>query len=313
MKNKMQSILSSIILGGLFLILAPCPLIHAIAVSSMTVSGAVSKQEAAFGELLNLTYNFEYPPAYKLEVPEKIDGLSPWEVRDIKTIKRDGRDASAQSVVLSIVAYSTGTVRVPSITFDYTDGKNNAGHIKTQPIDVTVLSLVEKYGDLGDIRDIKPPFGIRMPFWLLIMRLLLIAAALYAAYFFYLKYKAKKSALAPAEDLPPAVPPDVTALEELEKLRNSGLPAEGRIKEFYIALSDIIRIYLGAVYSVETLDRTTAEICAELKKKVADKKLVMEIKDLFDECDLVKFAKYRPDEKLCFADLDKAVDIVKHR
>ena len=101
------------------------------------------------------------------------------------------------------------------------------------------------------------------------------------------------------------------AITALETLKKSGLAEEGKMKEFYIALSDIIRTYLGAVYSVDTLDKTTGEIYRELRAEVADKKALVFIKEFFEDCDLVKFAKYRPEPKTAWADFERAERIVK--
>ena len=109
----------------------------------------------------------------------------------------------------------------------------------------------------------------------------------------------------------PSVPPYQTALEELAKLKNSGLLDEGKIKEFYITLTEIIRKYLGAVYSIDTLDKTTGEIYQELRQAVADKKALVFIKDFFEACDLVKFAKYRPEPKEAWEDFEKAKKIIE--
>jgi hypothetical protein len=109
----------------------------------------------------------------------------------------------------------------------------------------------------------------------------------------------------------PKIPPDQTALAELLKLKESNLLKEGRIKEFYIALTDIIRDFISAKYSIATRDRTTAEIYHDLRTKMPDKKALSSIKDFFEICDLVKFAKYRPDETACLEDLESGKTIVE--
>jgi flavodoxin len=47
-------------------------------------------------------------------------------------------------------------------------------------------------------------------------------------------------------------------------------------------------------YQMSVFDKTTAELYKQLRESDIDRKVVMEIKELFDDCDLVKFAKYVP-------------------
>jgi hypothetical protein len=109
----------------------------------------------------------------------------------------------------------------------------------------------------------------------------------------------------------PAVPPYQAAMDALARLRASGLIADGKIKEFYIALSDIIRDYLAAVYGIELRDKTSAELYAALKGREPDRMVLGTVKDFFDGCDLVKFAKYRPEAAVCDRDWDAARKIVE--
>jgi hypothetical protein len=143
--------------------------------------------------------------------------------------------------------------------------------------------------------------------WPFIILTLLLAAA---AIWYYLKQKRLAANANSQEPAQPARPPHEVALEELAILEASALVSEGRIKEFYIALADIVRNYLGSVYGIETLDRTTSEIFSQLRGAVKDLKITMPVRELFDNCDLVKFAKYRPEALECSADLGRARALV---
>ncbi len=63
---------------------------------------------------------------------------------------------------------------------------------------------------------------------------------------------------------------------------------------------------------IDTRDKTTGEIFHELKKKERDKKKLNYIREFLEEGDFVKFAKYRPDEKVCWQDFNTAINIVKN-
>lgn len=68
------------------------------------------------------------------------------------------------------------------------------------------------------------------------------------------------------------------------------------MKEFHSALSDTVREYLEAAFHTPALERTTAEILRQLRKRqdlASDRQLL--VQELLEHCDLVKFAKFRPE------------------
>ena len=97
---------------------------------------------------------------------------------------------------------------------------------------------------------------------------------------------------------------------KIEKLKNMNLIEEGRIKDYYIILSEIIRRYIEGRYNIQVLDRTTGELFWEMKNARIDKKVVTQVKDLLEDCDLVKFAKYIPPSDIIEKNFNTSVNIV---
>ncbi|MBN1621827.1 MAG: hypothetical protein JW871_04470 [Endomicrobiales bacterium] len=276
----------------------------------VVIQNSVDKNKITIGENLNYDITFIYPENYNIQVPKETPKMELWEINDFSSTEEKDKERQILKLNLSITTFTTGQVSIPELAFKYTNDKNEENEVKTQPIKISVESLITKYGDSGDIRDIKPPLYLRIAYFVYLIWVLAAAILFYGFYFWYKKYQKRKISEFPAQEKP-GIPPMQLALGELDKLRNSDLVQEGRIKEFYIALTNIIRDYLSGVYSIETRDRTTSEIYADLRQKVSDKKYLVLIRDFFNECDLVKFAKYRPDEKACFEDLEAAVKIVQ--
>src|SRR5262249_39306634 len=108
----------------------------------------------------------------------------------------------------------------------------------------------------------------------------------------------------------PAVPPPTpleSALVALQRLREDNPPVE----EFYTRLSDIVRQYLERQLGLHAPERTTEEFLYEVSQGT---RLVQEHKDLLGaflvEADLVKFARFRPEQADClraFAAAEKFV------
>ena len=70
------------------------------------------------------------------------------------------------------------------------------------------------------------------------------------------------------------------------------------MKEYYSALSDILRNYMDRVWKFQTHEHTTAEILEILKENNFEKSVIEKIKTILEETDLVKFAKRVPEYAL---------------
>src|SRR3989338_5453971 len=153
------------------------------------------------------------------------------------------------------------------------------------------------------LKDIKPPVDFPPDYTLLYVILFLVFAA---AAFFLLKYflQQKKE--------PPTVPVKFSAFEiaskRLSLLVQKNYPAQGKIKEYFSELADIIRRYIEERFYLKAPEMTTHEF---LEKISHGQELKSEHKQLFKEflnvCDQVKFAKYSPAAK----EIEEAFQLAK--
>lgn len=275
----------------------------------VSLQGIVDKRTITIGDVINFTLVFTHSDNLKLVETEKAKEIGQWSVRDAHYSRETKEAKAVDRLNYSLTTFTTGEVLIPEISFLFKDQNNKDTEIKTRPIKINVESVLQKYGNSGAIRDIKPPLNLRYPLYVYLLWLGAISLLIAAAAFWYSIYK-KRPIYLPGETPRPGRPPYEIAMEELIKLKDSDLVKEGRIKEFYIALAGIIRDFVSAVYSIETRDRTTSEMYSDLRGKEPDKKILTFIRDFFDGCDLVKFAKYRPDEKACAQDWESAKTIV---
>jgi hypothetical protein len=139
-----------------------------------------------------------------------------------------------------------------------------------------------------DVKDIKEPRRA----WPLLWPWLLLAAAL-AGLWYWNKRRAgmRLHAQAAAGPLADARTPEEIAESELAALAASNAWAEGRHKEFYGTLTEILRRYLERRYAFCATRETTTEIHRRLRQREFDRHLLTLFKDLFDRADLVKFSK----------------------
>ena len=87
-------------------------------------------------------------------------------------------------------------------------------------------------------------------------------------------------------------PPHIIALRDLEKIRNQKLWQNNKQKQFYTAVTDVLRQYMAGRYEFPAMEQTSAEIFESLRGKDIDPELLTSVKALFETADFVKFAKH---------------------
>jgi hypothetical protein len=90
------------------------------------------------------------------------------------------------------------------------------------------------------------------------------------------------------------VPPDVAALRRLDGLLKARLLEAGRFKAFYTELSDILRDYIYARFSLPAGEMTTAELTEGMERSGLSATFRCDTCFILDESDMVKFAKVTP-------------------
>ena len=100
------------------------------------------------------------------------------------------------------------------------------------------------------------------------------------------------------------------ALERLDRLGAYGFLENADNRPFYFAVSEIIRDYLGGRYGFDSLELTTDELIAELRRQAGRELVLGEIQGWLSACDLVKFAKISPSATEARGALESAIRIV---
>jgi hypothetical protein len=154
--------------------------------------------------------------------------------------------------------------------------------------------------------DMKQPMGVRLFFGEIAGWLALVAgvmAVVAVGVWLLLKYRSRIPLLGGVR---PALPPHVEAIRRLEALRNQKLPQNGKHKQYYSGITDILRDYLERRFGIRAMEMTSGEIVEAVdtprRAGEVDDKRFDDLADLLRTADLVKFAKWVPGE----ADDDKA-------
>lgn len=206
---------------------------------------------------------------------------------------------------LDLLPLDVGKVPV-RVAWSVKDGPG-ANPVRAESSAFTVEVAGPDLGPEPKLKDIKAIMTARPALW----PWLLLAALLAAGWWAWKRHRAsapEEEALAPVQD---TRPPHVIAESELSSLENSGLWEEGRYKEFYIRLTDILRQYVERRYGVAAVHLTTSELVRDLRKMEVDRRVGAAVKDLFDRADLAKFARWKPEAGLGAREVSAGREIVR--
>ena len=243
------------------------------------------------GDPVNLTVAVNHPAGYHVIMPE----LEPaWGEFVIKSqtpavTVDNGNGAQTTSWVIDARLFAPGDYATPPLSLTITDGSGQLSEVSAASIPVTIQSVLVE-GDTN-LRDIKPQ--AEMPFinWLpWILGGLLLAVSVGGAGWWW-KRRQARLALAAIDNRRP----HEIALDELDRIEQMGLAANGRFKEHYTLVSDTIRRYMEHTVNVPVMERTTGEIQKSLRTAKVDLNVAQQFIAFLNESDLIKFSTFKPD------------------
>lgn len=256
---------------------------------------AVDTTTTTVGGRLNLTVAVEHAPDATVQWPDSLD-LAPFEVLEAVVTPAAVADGRATTTaVLTLAAFELGELEIPSFTVGVAS-PGGVSELVTDPFGIAVVSVGLDEGQ--DIRDIRGPLSI--PRSMLVIALWVLALALAAGGGWWLARRARHR---PKEEGTvsegPPRPAHERARDELDWLESSGLLGQGRVKEYHIEVSDIIRRYLEGRFAIRALEMTSREVLEELEAAGVSWDVHDRFTSFLEHCDLVKFAKHRPDPAAC--------------
>ena len=123
-------------------------------------------------------------------------------------------------------------------------------------------------------------------FWMSVLVLALMGGIFYL----YIRLRENKPIIAKIR-IVKKVLPHQRALSVMEKIKAEHLERSDDQKTYYTQLTDALRQYINERFGFNAMEMTSSEIIERLRQN-GDKKMIGELKELFETADLVKFAKY---------------------
>ncbi|MFH1159751.1 MAG: hypothetical protein V1733_02245 [bacterium] len=267
------------------------------------------------GDQVGLTLQFTAPlktqvlwPTIPDTVLEKINVL---ERGKIDTLISANKTTATYSQNILLTSFDTGFYVIPPISFFYRELPDTAINVTETRIHFLAVHTVP-VDTTKPIKPIKGPMKAPLTFreilpWILLG---LAIAGMIAFLIYYLKKRKKKE---PIFRLRPRVllKPHEIALTELEKLRRRNLWQQGKVKEYYTELTDILRKYIEDRFQVPALESTSAEILHDLLEiSQIQRETWEELGNVLKLADMVKFAKEKPTSDQNEQSLEKGIRFV---
>lgn len=263
-----------------------------------------------------------HPSVLTLQVEVPVGGVLVWpdaseiESHDIEIIRFGQVDTIARTEntliakqVHTVTAWKEAFIPLPPLSFkqilenDTVFLESTARLLQVKGVDVDIEQ---------DIKDIKPLFRIPYSwrdFLPYVLALLILAALVY----FVVNYLKKRKKTEKQVELwdKPEVPAHIAALSRLEMLNRKELWQQGHIKQYYSELTMILRKYISKRFHIQAIEMSTTEIMNILPSSLTEDSAIALVRDILLTADLVKFAKFRPEDQEHVRTMEDAMDFVK--
>ena len=279
----------------------------AIVESPVRLEVVADREAITIGDPILLTVRLLAPPGATISTFAPEAGLGDLALLGRETrppaILKDGRRVEERR--LRVTAYTLGAHEIPSLSAGYRLPDGREGTARSRAIPFTVASVVP--ADDTRPADIRPPAVMPLaPRWPWVLAGLVLLAA---AVWWWWRRRARPEEVLTAP-VAAARPPHEVAYAELEQLLSGDLLQKGRLKEFYIALAEIVRRYLEGRFGIDTFERTTSEILDLLQADRLPVRITTTLAGFLSACDLVKFARFQPEAEATRATVARAYRLV---
>ncbi len=256
------------------------------------INAQVDSNIYLIGDHILLWVDVKHDNLADIRIETIYDTLRNFEVlrRDVRDLREDGRHVQRHEFVLT--TFDSGAYVIPAIRFFVkAKGKAQTDTLASRAIPILVTNILVDMD--AEIKAIKPPLEAPFSLWdwwelILGAYLLLLVISLLV---YWLEQRGKKG-----EEVIPirSRTPFEIAMSRLQELEAKKLWQEGMIKDYYIALTEIIRSYLEQRFGIMAMESTTHEILVDLKVVMMEEQHKTELKLLLELSDYVKFAKAKP-------------------
>jgi hypothetical protein len=263
----------------------------------VTFTVRIDQDEITIADRLRLELEAVAEDTYDVQLPEFGENLEQFAIADYDApppeLAEGNKLVRRKAYVLE--PFLSGEYKIPpmKVTFHESGNDGKTHELESEALTVQVKSILPDEMAELEIKDIAgpvamPPEPVRWPYWFLGAALIVAAASAGIVWWLVRRQDDEDAVRRPAHEI---------AYEQIQRLVSRQLVEQGRVKEFYIGLSDILRHYIENRFGLRAPERTTEEFLRELHSA---RELTDAHKDLLRQflrhCDMVKFAEHEPEE-----------------
>jgi hypothetical protein len=252
-----------------------------------------------------------FPAGAEHVAPAVGERVGPFEVLRVEALepRRTDRDVEHRWL-FKLTTFDSGRVFIPPIEFSYTfAGDTVQRSAFTVPVFLTIAGVA--IDPQGDIKDIKPPLDAPWLFEDYLPYLVALGLVIAGIGAYYLLRRKRRSEALGVLAHEPSIPPHVEALAALRALEDKRLWQQGRSKDYYSEVTEILRRFFERQYGILALEQTSDEILQQMKRVPEAVSVENVMRSFFTDADLVKFARYQPTPEEHERELRSAYEMVR--
>ncbi len=274
---------------------------------SISVKAELDKAFITIGDPVQYTVTIKRSPTVQLlsAIPAPPEDI--FKIKKIDEFKQEQEGTLIEGRKMTLTTFRLGEFILAPIKMEYRIGDNPPQTIETSRIYLTVQSVAAGEEKM-DIRGIKSVLSIAQNFFQPVV--IMIAALLLAGLAIFLISRMRRNPLA-ALTQERVLTPEEEALLHLSRLFDSDLLRKGKVKDYYLRLSEVLRVYFEKRFGILAVELTTFETMLVLAQKEINPALLEKINEVLQAADLAKFAKWKPEPKEILEINRKSKEIVE--
>ena len=286
--------------------------------SNVRANLTADRNTVTVGEVVVLTLEVTHPVELAVVIPRLSREWGAFEVVSQSTAQTesngDGTETTRQRLEVSL--FAPGTFETPELSISIRRPDGGVDRVVPSRVRLTVRSVLTGSDEL--LKDLRPPADLSPPLWkhpvvLAIAALAVVASMVSVA--FLINHHLRARAARPESEDDTRTPWEV-AIQEIDGIERLDLPGDGRFKEHYALIFQVMQTYVRATFlenggRPDARDMTTDEIGTAVWQSSLDRKNARLVVDLLLEADLVRFSNYPSSESEAYGALRQARDIVR--
>lgn len=259
--------------------------------SEISVKAEVDRAFITIGDPVQYTVTIRYAPSVQLLSEIPLPNKELFKIKKIEEFKSEEKGMKVRGKRFTLTTFRLGEFILDPVQIQYRIGDSTPQMIETNRIYLTVKSVAAQDDPKTDIRDIKSVLSLPMK-WL---GLILLILAFILLPFLWLGYRVWRKPAAAFKEPETILSPEEEALFRLNQLFESDLLRRGKVKDYYLLFSEILRSYFEKRFKILAVEFTTYEILRSLKPLELSSSLYEKIAEVLEAADLAKFAKWKPE------------------